>query len=835
MEFKTEKHFFKLVVLMLVCCLGSGLVMASSSDPEETVVFYTDFSEFESPSDLLNVFFTDSKPNLVIVEDPSYTGGKGVTTGVGKDGRINYSFQPITEGVVEFRFYDNLASTYGMGYVWDSNSVAVLYVGTMQGQVERYVFRSHVHGWTTTSIQRTEGWHVLKFVISGGKLTAYLDDEEVVSMEGFENIGRVSVGSAWPAGSQIVFDTIKIISTGEQVSVEQSVSYDETAGGVPPVDFSTISLDDFTDDELFLARDYELSQGMDEELPFYLYWFHRLANSVIMEGANKGFIDLVVWRNFQDNQPYNARVMENCLTLAYFYTLDRPWNPYYGSEEVREKLEAALDFWVNMQGPDGRFSEYSPGGWALAPTAFATRFMGEAIRRLYDGPPIDEELFNRVVQAQRKAIMVVLTDESMWTAGMLASNQYENVWVGALAYLQLFPDVEMEALLKKRLAQSETDFQSPAGFYYEHATVDWGYNFGTHRGIVRMAWFYAKDTPYEEHFLRTESLWYEWLSYNAVREPDGSLYVLNRALESRTKRATVDYLPTELAEKLPLARAFVMSQSEAAEDLTQRRAALQETWLQMPPLRIGNNYAYSPYSVSFQHLIPWHPTDEEKAEAIGELPYIKHDRFTHQRSDAKAQLVLTYIRRPAYYAILNAGIAKGPQRLGLGLLWHPVMGSLMQTQSSSADETWGTKGRGQTYVYEAMDFYCEFDIEGTEIQPRIGNHDLPDGDLKVSYDLYLSGEKTLLFTDNNIEVNIRHRGEFVEILPLLVKPDDKFVIGDGEVLLTRNNMTMRITFSEGIDVLSNSTGILVGPYEIVVVRLSTADSLIYNIGFEPEA
>ena len=104
---------------------------------------------------------------------------------------------------------------------------------------------------------------------------------------------------------------------------------------VAPVDWSELTTADFTDHEL--------------DLPFALAHFHRLANGVRREQPDRGFIDLHVWRNAKDNRPYNARVMENHLSLAYFYCTRRPWNPYFGQPAVRQQLEAALEFWCGMQ------------------------------------------------------------------------------------------------------------------------------------------------------------------------------------------------------------------------------------------------------------------------------------------------------------------------------------------------------------------------------------------------------------------------------------------------------------------------------------------------------
>src|SRR5439155_6734162 len=118
---------------------------------------------------------------------------------------------------------------------------------------------------------------------------------------------------------------------------------------VAAADLSRLSPSDFRDDEL--------------DLPYYLTHFHRVANSVALSGPRRGFIDIVVWRDPKDNQPHNARIMENVVSLAFFYATDRPWNPYRGDPAVRERLEAALDFWTRSQSEDGLFSEYESQRW----------------------------------------------------------------------------------------------------------------------------------------------------------------------------------------------------------------------------------------------------------------------------------------------------------------------------------------------------------------------------------------------------------------------------------------------------------------------------------------
>jgi hypothetical protein len=168
---------------------------------------------------------------------------------------------------------------------------------------------------------------------------------------------------------------------------------------LPTVDLAKLRPADFRDDEL--------------DLPFYLAHFHQLAESVVEEGPDRGFINIPVWRSPGANKPYNARIMESILSFAFFYTYQQPWNPYYGSSAVRERLEAAMEFWLHLQNPEGRFAEAAPGRWNLAATAFSTKFMSRALELLHHGPPVDAALVQRVADAVRKTIRLVLTDAGL--------------------------------------------------------------------------------------------------------------------------------------------------------------------------------------------------------------------------------------------------------------------------------------------------------------------------------------------------------------------------------------------------------------------------------------
>lgn len=212
---------------------------------------------------------------------------------------------------------------------------------------------------------------------------------------------------------------------------------------VAPVDFSRITPDDFTDDELDLVAP--------------LAHFAPVANAIVEEGPNRGFIDISVWRRPKDNKHWNARVMENVLSLAWFYTADRKWNPYRGDPAVRVRLEAALDFIGRIQAPDGSFSEYNPKGYNLAAVAFMAKFLGRTLENLAapGAPATDAEVLGRAHATLRKALIVTLTREKNYKNGSFFTNQYGNVWPGGLSWLRLHPDdTEVRGLWENAFARA---------------------------------------------------------------------------------------------------------------------------------------------------------------------------------------------------------------------------------------------------------------------------------------------------------------------------------------------------------------------------------------------
>ncbi len=577
------------------------------------------------------------------------------------------------------------------------------------------------------------------------------------------------------------------------------------------------------------------------DLPYYLSHFHRVANAVEMDGPGRGFINISVWRRPKDNKPHNARIMENILALAFFYCTDRPWNVFYAELDLRQRLEAALNFWCGIQNGDGRFSEYGPGNWNLAATAFATKFMGQTLHLLDSGPDIDLTLHERVIAADRKALYATFTIDELQTHGRNFTNQYANAWGGALAYLDLFSDAELERLLDQRLEESLTEFQSPAGYFYERSGPDWGYFLGTHHSDIHVAYHYARGTDRASVFLEKERRWYDWFSYNAVREPDGTGYVLNRAIETRQQRAFLteyranlggaersnsgDIDTTALGEVLELPRAYGRTAEAHARDIADARVRLEAHWPTVAPLQVGEFWAFTPYAFLHRDHITWYPTLEQKKAATAMLPYIARDHFTHQRVDSRHPVVFTFVRRPTYYAAFNTGpVLSAQQRYGLGLLWHPRAGAVLQSQTDTDHAAWGTVANHT--LCEKADIAAAFRINGVPVIPRSGIRDLPSGDLEIIYPLGETGSKTILFASNAITVSVNYPGAFTEILPLLKGELD--TIKNGAVL-TRGDVSLCIETENALTLFD--TDLKSGDRQVVTARIDAENTLTYCIAF----
>lgn len=591
---------------------------------------------------------------------------------------------------------------------------------------------------------------------------------------------------------------------------------------VPPVDFGKIRPEDFADEEVRYV------------LP--LYHFHRVANAVAQTGATRGFIDLPVWRDPKDNQPFNARVLENHVAFAYFYATDRPWNPYHGSTELRRRLEAILERWCTLQNERGLLPEYAADNYALAPTAFGVRAMGRTLELLASAAPIDPAVHQRVIAAQRKAILAMIGNARTVTSLKPTTNHFGAVYPAALSFAALFPHhrEEMLKLLTARMREAGQTHFSPAGYMYEQGGPDWAYTFNIHRTSLLLAKKHAHGTEVERLLNADAERLYTWAGYNIVPHPDGSGYFANAAINTRSGETFVKPTANSLAESIEAVRPLALSGDEMTVQASAERARLATNWGEWPALRTPSPYAYTPEPFIDVDPGGFFPTVEQKSQAVARLPCLSPDPQVTLASDPTGPQQFAFVRRPGYYAAFAAGKpATDRQRFGLGLLWRDQFGAIVQGQPGVDARAWGTRSEGAKQVYEAADLPVVFKVDGKKATPAAGLKPLPAGAFSVQYKAGDEGEKTVSFDDDSIRVTVTHPDAIVEEIPLLLNPDETPAIADRSLRIVRGDTVFAIESESDASFQLEPTDQKVGGMKLTMLRLKAMGELKYTMGFQP--
>jgi hypothetical protein len=387
------------------------------------------------------------------------------------------------------------------------------------------------------------------------------------------------------------------------------------------------------------------------------------------------------------------------------------------------------------------------------------------------------------------------------------------------------------------------EFQSPCGYFYEKNGPDWGYNLSTHHSDLQVAWHFAKGTRLQDYFISKTSKWYEWFSYNAVKEPGSPRYYLNKAVETRQQRWYIDADTLEdprsarwtpQAEVVPVARAFTLSKEEFDSACDKAYQKMRIKYPDIDELQIGEFWTFSPYAFLHHGLNRWLPSQQEKDEAIANLPYLKNENFTEIRSDRRNNTNYSFVRRPHYYAIFNGGkILTDQQRYGLGLIWNPTMGTVFQSQSRSDSTCWGTKAADSSQVYEASDVINSFSVNDNPWTPAPGSNGV-EGSLRISYPLGQSGSKSIRFEENSIEVEIQHTGDFTEMIPLLTENGAMVEVNTKSIMLRTQVGTMTIRAASPIRIALRQLPINIeGSKECRIAEIYGSGKLTYSIHFAP--
>ncbi|MEW9554913.1 hypothetical protein [Nonomuraea sp. NPDC050783] len=541
---------------------------------------------------------------------------------------------------------------------------------------------------------------------------------------------------------------------------------------VAPLDPATIDLADFT--------------GLEQQLAPYLGNLARLANSVNDDSTtNHGYITCNCWRAGQG--PNDARVMENVLTLAYFYTADRPWNPYHRDPALRVRLEAALRFMLGTQNADGSFPQGSGDLHSRAATGFALELYAVMLELLDADGTVDAALVPALTAAMKAASRWFLEDEEVWgPRGAQFANQVAGGLVGISRLLRRFADQELRTRFEQRLAEHERVSQGAAGFYRD-GTVAHRYSLEVESEDLA-GWADPATRPVID---RMQSRYLDWAQYNLLydRELDG--YAINTAIDSRHRGWNyAEELPIGSnnlwGKVIPQARAYSATREETGE----RRAAwVKAGWQGSVAPRLAATWAYLDPALVRDVALgeEYHPSAAERRAAIATLRPYGGAPYTEHRADEVTGQRFVFAKRPGY--VVGMGFGKhvntqygfwDNQRFGLSYLYDPKLGAVVQSQNApqpgaprtrpvDAELSWGTGWTAADGVH--FDSYDQpvpaFFRDGAPVDPATAG-DLDR--LEVRYPA-AGGTKSVTLGDS-LRVRVAAGGDFFERIPLVLDERD---------------------------------------------------------------
>jgi hypothetical protein len=552
---------------------------------------------------------------------------------------------------------------------------------------------------------------------------------------------------------------------------------------VAALDPATIDLADFT--------------GLEQQIAPYLGNLARLANSVNDDSAtDHGFITCNCWRAGQG--PNDARVMENVLTLAYFYTADRPWNPYHRDAALRGRMEAALRFMLGTQNADGSFPQGSGDLHSRAATGFALELYAIMLELLDADGTLDPALVTELTAAMKAASTWFLEDEEVWgPRGAQFANQVAGGLVGISRLLGRFGDADLRARFEQRLAEHEKVSQGEAGFFRD-GTVAHRYSIEVESEDLA-GWADPATRPVID---RMQARYLDWAQYNLLYDQGLDGYFINTAVDSRHRGWNyADELPIGSnnlwGSVIPQARAY----SPTREETEERRAAFARAGWQtsVAPL-IAPTWAYLDPAVVRDVALgeEYYPTGAERRAAIRTLRPYAGAPYTEHRADAVTGQQFVFAKRPSY--VVGLGFGKhvntqygfwDNQRFGLGYLYDPKLGVVVQGQNApqigaprtrpvDAELSWGTGWTAADGVH--FDSYDQpvpaFFRDGAPVDPAAAG-DLDD--LEIRY-AAAGGTKSVTL-DDRLRVRVEAGSTpFFERIPLVLEKGDTLRwIGGGPV------------------------------------------------------
>nr|WP_055502137.1 hypothetical protein [Nonomuraea pusilla] len=469
---------------------------------------------------------------------------------------------------------------------------------------------------------------------------------------------------------------------------------------------------------------------------------------------------------------FNARVQEHVFTLAWFHANARPWNPYAGDTSLLAALDAALGHYLSLQHSDGSFPEYSRDEHGLAPTGFGLGYLAKTLRILRSAGVLPARQA-QLTTALRTAMTWFLDpgNRTVWQDPLHYANQTASGLAGAAFALRHDPDPVLATRLTEAFARMAATGVSPAGFFHEEGGHDMNYNFEVMLPELADAYHHTPDP----HLVEMARALTGFLSYNLLREPDGSGYMVNVAPSTRTSARWYDEVRPDpdrtalnwtFTRQVPLLSAFMT----AAEDLAEARAAWAASPDPVPPLAKQDT---SPRILTHGLDGEGFPGRRQRAAAIADLPYLRSQDFVELRRDRGQDFL--YVRKPGLYLGGYFGARASRSRTGLTFLWHPVAGTVICGLNDNNHACWSTVFSGQAPDSNGSlpAAYFRGAPGGTEWTggPAPAAFGIRYGNANVTTDV--------LVTRRTIRRTVTANAAATEQIPLVLQPGDVLTFTDG--------------------------------------------------------
>lgn len=486
----------------------------------------------------------------------------------------------------------------------------------------------------------------------------------------------------------------------------------------------------------------------------YAAVFAALANGVVGEpGGTQGFLSGDFWRS--PGRTYDARVQENVLTLAWFLVNPRPWNPYADAPELEQRMRAAIGYYLSLQHDDGSFPTSSPEDHNRATTAFALATLAST-RDALASRAASADLIEPINAAIERAATWFLDTQNkfVWTGGVAYSNQVIEGLSGLESSRDLLSQERRDAIDTGWQRLNDTGL-SAAGHLYEREGVDFTYSMRVALPSLARA-VSLSPSPVPGALLASHL---DFCGHNYLWEPDRRAYLVNGAAGTRMTTSIFQLYGRVVAEvppplldvrsHSPRADAFLGSADDQTSTATSWLAAGRAV---VTPLGTG---AVSPHPFLTPAPTNSWPSANEFSAALGDLPYLKSDRFVERRIDSSKGVEFTYVRRPGYYLGLFSGRQRlTEQRMGCGFLYDPTWGTAVLARRDS-DMAWGIRTDQFTETRGNLAMSLQGDVDGVVLTGADGQC-----------------TRTLTFDDHALGVQLQSSGSFSEDVPLLLRPTD---------------------------------------------------------------